>query len=395
MAEKPHFSFFLAHPQNPVSRSSPIWQEPLPLARNLFEMPLKKKDETAITHGDYFQAAQSFLEINGFEMLTRALGRRLKRDIGPERIEKIRIFLEKHGEFYHPSRIEAIVPGKKISFVLNVAISQTGMESIKGEYHCLNKLNGKYPFSYLPQVYGRGEVEFKDAQKVLMFLGDWFDAYHEFHISGDGSDRQNKIIVWDPEHGNFFLSVEQSLKLYAQAAKILTCYYDPESFEQIISWHHAAGDFIVKVENDRLDLKLITVRRHAPIFKGLDDPKRSGKDAELILQAMLIFLLNLSIRMRLDRLDGAGAIAWADESAVRGTLRGVFEGLALKPHIALLPDSPQRCFEYYLLLCTEADLLDLSVALVNSFNPKAPEVPVIRQHLKEHVHALYQALNSL
>lgn len=394
MPEKPHFSYFLAHPQKPVSASSPIWQEPLPLSRNLCEMQLKKKEPTTVTHGDYFQAAQSFLEINGFEMLIRAVGRRLKQDIGPKSIEKIRIFLEKHGEFYHPARIEVILGGRKISFVLNVAISQRGLESLQDEYFCLNKLTGKHPFSYLPQVYGRGEVGIKGAQKVRMFLGDWFDEYCEFHISRDGSDQKNKILVWDSERGNFFLSSEQSLKLYTQAAKILTCYYDLESFEQIISWHHAAGDFIVKVEHDKVDLKLIAVRRHASVFKSLNDLKCSGKEADLILQALLIFLVNLSIRMRLDRLDGVGAMVWADESAVLGTLRGLFEGLALKPRAASLPDSPQRCFVYYLSLCTEADLLDLSKTLVNSFNPRAPEIPVVKKHLKEHVHALHQALNS-
>ncbi|UCE54923.1 MAG: hypothetical protein JSV31_05650 [Desulfobacterales bacterium] len=392
MAATPQFSYFLSHSKNPVSQNRPIWQKTIPLTRKHFEDPLKKGDAISITHGDYFQAARFFLEQNDFEMITRVLSKRLQQDIETDDLKEIRIFLEKHGEFYHPSRIEAVTCGKKISLVLNVAISESGKAHIKGEYQFLEKLGEKYPASYLPQVYGRGEVDIEDTLKVRMLLGEWFDEYYEFHISRDKSDKKDKIIVWDTQRGNFFLSADQSLKLYALAARILTHFYDLESFAQIFPWHHAAGDFVVKVENNKIDLKLITVRRYASIFKSLGDLKHSENDAELILQAMLVFLLNLSIRMRLDRRDGAGDIVWADESAVLGTLIGFLEGLALKPHIPMLPDSPDRCFEYYLSLCTEADLLDLSLALLNSFNPKAEEVSVIKPHLKEHVETLYRSI---
>lgn len=395
MPATPQFSYFLSHSKNSVSPNSLIWQKTIPLTRKHFEDPLKKGDAISITHGDYFQAARSFLEKNDFEMITRALNKRLQQDIETHDLKEIRIFLEKHGEFYHPSRIEAVIYGKQISLVLNVAISESGKANIKGEYRLLEKLGEKYHASYLPQVYGWGEVDIKDDLKIRMLLGEWFDGYYEFHISRDRSDKKDKIIVWDTKYGNFFLSTDQSLKLYALAAKILTHFYDLESFAQIFPWHHAAGDFVVKVENNKIDLKLITVRRYASIFKNLCDLKHSENDAELILQAMLVFLLNLSIRMRLDRLDGRGDIVWADEAAALGTLIGFFEGLSSKPYTPLLPDSPNRCFEYYLSLCTEADLLDLSLALVNSFNPKAPEGPFIKSHLKEHVKTLCRSLCQL
>ena len=99
-----------------------------------------------------------------------------------------------------------------------------------------------------------------------MFLGEWFEGYNEFHISLDPADEKHKIIVWDHEHGNYFLSTDQTKALYRQAAKILTCYYNVETFEQISSWHHAAGDFVLKCQNDEIDLKLITVRQYRPMF---------------------------------------------------------------------------------------------------------------------------------
>ena len=330
-----------------------------------------------------------FLQRNNFEMIRRALGQRLNRDVMPGAIEKIRIVLEKHGEFYHPARIEAVLYGTKFSFVLNVAVSSTGMRHVEGEYRLFKKLNDKYDFPFLPRVYGRGKVVLHDNQSTGMFLGEWFEGYHEFHISRDGSGKKNKIIVWDSDLDNYFLSASQTFDIYNQAAKILTCYYDLETFEQIFPWHHAAGDFIVKAGQNQLALKLIAVRRYAALFESPAD-----KNADLILQAMLIFLLNLSIRMRIDRLDGVGDIVWADEISVYAAIRGFFEGLDQKTRIPLLPDMPSRCFRYYLSRCTEADLFDLSVALVNSFQPEIPEVPVIKKHLGEHVATLCRSIRN-
>ena len=62
-----------------------------------------------ISHGDYFTAVRNFLEQDGYEIITRAVSQQTRRDITSEEIEEIRIFLEKHGEFYHPARIETVL----------------------------------------------------------------------------------------------------------------------------------------------------------------------------------------------------------------------------------------------------------------------------------------------
>ena len=59
----------------------------------------------------------------------------------------------------------------------------------------------------------------------------------------------------------------------------------------------------------------------------VDDQNR---DIQALLDALLVFFLNLTIRMRLDRQDGIGEIVWADDIAIKGTLQGFLEGLALK-----------------------------------------------------------------
>ncbi len=115
----------------------------------------------------------------------------------------------------------------------------------------------------------------------------------------------------------------------------------------------------------------------------------------MILEALLVFLLNLSIRMRLDRIDGVGDIVWSDDIAVQGTLKGFFQGLNRKNSTGLFSDSFDAYFHDYLLLsCTEKDFYDLSLDIVNSYNPLAPEIPVIRQNIKKHAEVLFDAVTG-
>ncbi len=393
MPGKPRFSYFLSHQKYHVKKESETWKAPLPLSRNQSVKEPQKETGISVSHGDYFCAVRSFLENNRFAILTSAVAQHLNRDIKSEDIEKIRIFLEKHGEFYHPARIEANVNGEVAPFVVNVAVSHAGKESIQREYKILQKLNSNFPYSFLPKVYGQGQVRTKKNLQVNMFLGEWFEGFNEFHISKDPSDEKKRINVWVSEKGNLFLTAEQTLELYRQAAMILTCYYDVETFEQIFPWHHAAGDFVIKLINNKVKTRLVTVRQYASMFEE-NDSEDQDQGADLILEALLVFFLNLSIRMRLDRLDGVGEIVWSDDVAVEGTLKGFFEGLVLKPSVDLLQDSVVDCFRKHLLSCSQADLFDLSQAMVNAYNPQAPEVPVIKRNLQSHVKILYNAIKN-
>ena len=397
MPPKTQFSYYLSSRDNPVSEELSIWNSPLAMTRD-FDLSRPGGDEKPfVTIGDYFRAARLFFETGGIEIIAGALEQRLRKEIPPEDIKQIAIFLVKHGEFYHPARIEVGIHEKPINFVLNVAISPAGKAHIAGEYRCLKKLHIDYSFDYLPRVYGRHEVEISNNNRAPMFLGEWLDHYYEFHISRDRGDGKNKISVWDSSRKPFFLTKSQSLNLYTHAAGILTGYYNLESFEQISAWHHAAGDFIVRVENEKLDLKLITVRRYAPIFEQsfLDDPQNLQGSAEFILQALLLFFLNLSLKMRLDRLDGVGDIVWADDAAVPGTLIGFLNALALKVNIPALPDTPLRCFFQYLSLCSKTDLRELSESLLNRYNPDSPEIDVIKRHLDNHIDTLLEVIHNL
>ncbi|QTA91275.1 Uncharacterized protein dnm_073390 [Desulfonema magnum] len=354
------------------------WKSLLPVSRN----PSGDPAEVSVSYGDYFCAICSFLEKDRFEMMAWAASQRIREEIRPEQLEKIDVYLEKHGEFYHPARIEILANGYHLAFVVNIAISDAGKDCIKKEYRLLKQLNNNFPYLFLPKIYDQTDVRINSSLTVPMFIGEWFEGYNEFHLSYDQADKKNKIRVWDTDHDHFFLSPAQAKDLYKQAAMILAAYYDIETFEQIYPWHHAAGDFVVKLhENNDIELKLITVRQYTSLVKN-DNP-----DTESVLQAMLLFLLNLSIRMRLDRLDGVGDIVWADDIAAEGTLNGFFMAMTTR-----FPESLVAGFRKYLLSCTETDLADLSEAIVNTYDPMAPEVPVIKKHLKKHAAALHHAI---
>jgi len=362
-------------------------------------MPVSRKQpkETSsifFCYGDYFRATRSFLSANNCKTIITAVSQITNQNIKLSKIKSVNIFQEKHGEFYHPARIETIVGEKKFSFVLNVAVSETGRACMEREYELLQKLSSKFQNSYIPDVYGKDEIRLNDNLSVSMFLGQWFEGYNEFHLSHEQADSSKKILVWDPVHGSFFLSKNQTRKLYRQAAMILTLYYDIETFNQIFPWHHAAGDFVIKIEEDEIDLKLITVRQYAPIFDNNDGIARKDRDLKFIIEGMLVFFLNLSIRMRLDRLDGVGDIMWSDDCAVEETLKGFYQALVLKPQIPLIPAPQADFFLDYLSALPESQLYDLSFSIADAYNPVAPEVPVIKDQLKSHVASLYNAIKE-
>lgn len=355
--------------------------------------PSDKKEDISISHGDYFCAVRDFLEKDSFRQLLSALSQQVRYDVTLRKIKEIRIYLEKHGEFYHPARIETALPEATVAFVLNVALSSAGKDCAHREYRLLQKLNQDFSFSLLPRVFGQGRAFLKAAKLELrMFLGEWLEGYNEFHISRDPSDDKLKIVVWDSEIGNYFLTAGQTMELYRQAARVLTGYYNVETFDHIFSWHHAAGDFVVKCQSDKVYVKLVSVRQYGPMFASNNGPDSQNPDAVIVLEALLVFFLKLVMRMRLDRLDGTGEIVWSDKVAVEQSLKGFLDALALKSPGSLMAEPLVDCFQQHLSSYTRSELLALNRALVAKYHPRSPDLPVIKQHLTQHVDDLYAAV---
>ncbi len=353
-------------------------------------MPLNRKCQKtdiglSVTYGEYFEAAITFLEENNQKVLREAISQQSRKNVSLDQTKAGNIYLEKHGEFYHPSRVELVFPEEKIQFVLNIAVSEAGRTIIDQEYSILKRLYRESQSPYTPAVYGKGSVK-TDHGILSMFIGQWFEGFHEFHLS-EISSKKRKIVVWDMVHGNQCLSDRQTKELYHKAALILTSYYHPITFEHIFPWHHAAGDFVVRLRDTKVDLRLITVRGYSSLDAGNVDP-----NLQTIMEKMLVFFLILSIQMRIDRLDGVKEIVWAEDFSVIEILNGFFAGLEKLPLDRTRGIPLAECFEYYLFSMDDMDLLKFTEGIVDVYHIMSEERRIIQKNLKEHVAGIKQGL---
>lgn len=364
---------------------SPLWESPLPMDRYHFQGgEIPGGIQAGFSHGDYFSAARRFIEEDGLSILSGAPF--------PESFQNptdVDICLMKHGECYHPAKITVTGGGCRQSFVLNVAVSDPGRRIIGAEIAALQRLGGSPGPSFVPRVYGQGGVPISGGPEVRMFLGEWFEGFHEFHLSTGDSPG---VCVWGEQDIPIPLSTEAAYLLYHQAASILTRYYNPATTEQIACWHHASGDFVVQCRENRVDARLITVRHYGPLLNSDDAPNDPARQSEQALSALLLFLIGLSIRMRLDRLEGIGDMAWADDTAVIGTWTGFLEGLSNCCFPApFLPD-PVHQFKRHLAGYGETDFRDLIETMATALPVGPAEKAMIETHLPSHMETLFETI---
>ncbi len=387
MPEKIPQEFFLATVDQPVARGDAIWTQSLPRARQPMPPQIPASNLKAVTYGDYFNAVGEFLENERYRVVKMALadGGEGARDFA--RAQGIAIFLVKHGAFYHPARVVVKLETGQVSFVVNVAISKTGRDHIKTEFNLLSRLGLQFNRPTLPRVYHLDEIPCRGGQKVLMFNGQWFDGFYEFHITADHPENQSNLVVWGQDDTRFFLTWPQAEDVYRQAARILTSAYQIFSFQQIAAWHHAAGDFILKpVDAAGVELRLITVRKYVPLLDSAEP------DLETLVEALLLFLINLTLRNRLDRLDGTGPLAWAQDIALVGTIKGFFKGLMTIVSREDLPETFPADFHDYVKVHPKEVLLELFSGVVERIFGASPERAFVRKHLVNHVDLFYTLL---
>lgn len=327
--------------------------------------------EAGLSYGDYVCAVEAVLESDGGRVVTELMAA-LFPGIHPG-LCSIHVEILKHGQFYHPSRMTLFTTHGSFPLVINLAVTPEGGGCAHGEFALLGSLG--YRSEALPRVYALETVEVS-GQKVVLFFGEWFEGYHEFHqtqrVQGDG------VVVWG-ELGDRHLTKGEETEVYRQTAEILTRLYNPLTFEMVQPWHHAAGDFVVNCDGDLPSVRLITVRQYTPMA----EVEEAG--AEEYLEGALFFLLLLSIRNRLDRFDGIGEVAWVGDHCVAATIAGFFDGLSGCGEVGPLSGPFGARMEGYLTgLCGE-DLREMAGAVVASFNPQAREMGVVTERLCDHV----------
>ncbi len=383
----PKISYFLYGPDRPLTPTDPSWQRPLPLSRNatIHHTAFDAKNPSL---GDYFEAVTQFLNLDDGNALAQAVTAQTGNACHPDEIESITVTLEKHGAFYHPASVNVTTPSATTTFVVNVAVSDEGRRIIDREFQLLYKLDPSKsgPQRVIPAGYFQNRC---GSHAWPMYLGQWFDDFHEFHITASTDSDPDPIVVWAPEP-IYLNQLPHKKALCHEMVRILTDFYNPLTFEQIGPWHHAAGDFIVKVTADSLFAKLITVRDYRP---SINAP--SEKTAATILEGLLTFFIHLSVQMRLDRRDGTGDLVWAGEWAVIGTVNGFFEALLEKPDIDLLPMPLSTAWGLFLAQLPPKKLHEALETVTNLYPATTPENRLIRHHFSDHLHDLQKALDPI
>jgi hypothetical protein len=366
---KPVLRYLVASPLGDVS-----------VDNDRLDFPLEA-DPLETSYRVYFHAISDFLSREKFQPLLGAVNERLKTNFDLSALNEIIVRTEKHGALYHPASIEVLTTNKRVKFGLNVAFTGTGRNALKKEFGVLRALQKQYKLPYIPKAFLLDETH-----SMVFLLEEWFEGYHEFHIARS-EDGKQQMKLWEYGKGDRFLSSEQCFEIYRQIATILTLYYDIENYRLIFPWHHAAGDFVVKIEdNDQIDVRLTTVRGHEP-FVGSDINEMINP-----VLALFYFLLHLSIQMRLDKLNGIGDIVWADEKCVDATLAGFFLGLESKK--AFLKYCGSR--EEFLTLLRSFSMDDLATTfkpIIEQYE-KTKDFPVIKRNFGNHVDRLYLTLRN-
>ncbi|MCG8614710.1 MAG: hypothetical protein MI802_00730 [Desulfobacterales bacterium] len=328
------------------------------------------------TIGEYMSAATGFLcETDNASALAAAMGLTAEALADTD----VSIYLEKHGAYYHPIRVVAQKADRTVPFVLNGAVTDHGLALIKKETALLDTLVPELGGKRVPEVYATGEISCASGNAGF-FLGPWFDGFHEFHITGNG----DRVVIWRPGETDLFLPLEQALPIYENIAALLTRAYDPDSGREIFPWHHAAGDFIVDPEDEVMPVRLITVRGYESL---------SGMDVSEIgpYPALLFFLLNLTLRMRLDRIDGVGTPVFIDKSVLEAAIKGFVRGLKEK---GVGTTEFLSGFAGLFSQLDEGQLLGILIQLMETWPPGNSEMGILQAELAAHCAEISALFNS-
>ena len=389
------FLFFVSGEEKEVFPGARLYNLPLSGENSGFSSDIPSAQTTpdsGFTVGDYFSAACQFLSENDFSILKTGLEAVSGTPVQTDQISKIAVFLEKHGAFYHPMKIEvklqtAFNESRACSFVLNGAVSKSGLSLIENEYQLISSLNEICSKYYLPQVFGIDFIK-TDKGKIGFFLGEWFDGYKEFHVTQDQDKRQ--IVIWESDGSCQYISEANALPIYQEISRILTYYYDIETFEQIFPWHHAAGDFIVRQEGGNIHVRLVTVRG----YSSLTEFGTGEKDKKIhILPSLLFFFLNLTLRMRLDRLNGTGKIVMLENRVIKATIEGFLHALDEKSIIYDFGDLRSVFIEFFRQFSLE-QIIGIMENIVESINLKPSEINLLEQNLESHSKILHSTFKN-
>jgi len=364
----------------------------IPVEKTILERPFVARpleNHPFLTLGDFFEAIRLFIWQNQGRKLARLLQNKQGSPVKPGDIGSLAIRYEKYGTLYHVISIEVGTQKNRWKFALSVAQYRQARETLDREFHLLAHLHQKYDYPYIPQAYFKDTHEIKKGphqETFLMALCGWFEGYHEWHFQKENNQAETAVI-WDMEKGYQRATKQEVCEIIRLASKILTLYFDPNTFQRIDPWHHGAGDFVVKREPKGVDVRLITVRGYEPVVAFPADHTLSPGEG------LLVFFLEMTIKMRLDKSEGMGSPLWASPIVIPPVLEGFLEALRLKEKLGDMGPFSVEAFIDHIQRLSEKKLHSKLVQLTRKYRFTDPQdFSCIRQHLKEHGLDLYRAL---
>jgi hypothetical protein len=325
--------------------------------------------DSGITYGGYFSAIRCMLSADNFQAI-QSLARLMGHLALPQRIH---VRAEKHGALYHPASLELIWPNEtKVKCAILVAVSARGRVALRREALVLDHLQEAYCLPLLPK-----KLLFVENETAAFLIEPWFSDFHEFHLTSDGCFQ-----LWDYGRGLRLLSASQAQEAFFQAARILTLFVDSKSGACIHPWSHAAGDFILCSDprgedhgkDHDVDVRLTTARGYGPLL-----------ETENPLSALFIFVLDLALRMRLDRVDGVGQWVWLGPDILENAVRGFFAAVSEREGSKEL-----QTVAHLLPSFSAQELAQSSKALLERFSPGERDVVALR--LEQHCGELFEIL---
>jgi hypothetical protein len=329
-----------------------------------------------LTLRDYFQSIERFI---------------LDSLLFPDPIDQMLIRSEKHGTLYHVASVEITGHGARKKFAVSTAFTEPRKGLLLREYETMRYLNEQFSYGSIPKVYVASETlcsSPKGNETVAMSVAEWLEGYHEWHLAEEPDGKQ-AVLIWDMEKGNRTASVEEGRSIFREATKILTLYYDPKTYRQIYPWHHAAGDFVVKGTGQGVEVKLTTARNYLPLISF---PTKADTNR---VTALVAFLLNMLVQMRLDRVGGVGEPVWAHEEFVSPCLDGFIGALKTKKAEGRDewregPDLPALLKRF-----SKEELHTLHAPLMESYREEKPEdFKVIEKNLEKHIATLWREIQA-
>lgn len=367
----------------------PVDQETL--QRPFLVRPFEK--HPFFTLGDFFRAVGDFfLQCTDRDQIDLP-GSFRGGPLGSGRIDSLLIRYEKYGSLYQMASVEVPAGEHRTKYAVSAALAPEAKAALDYEFELLKGLNGRYRLPYLPEVYFKDDVGIQKegmADSFVMSLSEWFEGFHEWHFTGD-YESGRVMIIWDQEKGYRNASPHETLDIIRQASKILTLYYDTETYQQIFPWHHAAGDFVVRPGKDGVDVRLVTAREYDPIVSSVD-----GQDIDP-LTAISYFFLNMTIKMRLDKSEGMGEPVWAPPLILRAVTEGFLEAVRAK---TAREKSEYRAGSVESLMkilraMSEKSIRNRVQALTLSYRQQDPvDYEVIQRHSEDHAGEVYRAIRE-